>query len=80
MRIFEMLKGLKYGCAQKSVTKGTLILDIVTEADAATKSTEQTIQQARLMKRKAEPVTSGVEADKAGEVKNSQEETSTITT
>ena len=51
--LFEMLKGSKYGRAQKSVTKGTLILDIDTEVDAATKSTEQAIQQARLITRRA---------------------------
>ena len=77
-RLFEMLKGSKYRHAQKSVTKGTLILDINTEVDAATKSTEQAIQQARLMTKKAKPATSGAEADKAGEAKESQGETSTM--
>ena len=80
MRLFGMLKGSKYGCAQKSVTKGMLLLDIDTEVDAATKSKEQAVQQARLMTRKAEPVTSGAEVDEAGEAEKSQEETFTTTT
>ena len=77
-RLFEMLKGSKYGRAQKSVMKGTLILDIDTEVDAATKSTEQAIQQARLMTKRAKPTMSGAEADKAGEAKESQGEMSGI--
>ena len=64
-RLFEMLKGSKYGRAQKSVTKGTLILDIDTEVDAATKSTEQAIQQARLITRRDKSAVSEAEADKA---------------
>ena len=64
-RLFEMLKGSKYGRAQKSITKGTLILDIGTEVDVATKSTEQAIQQARLITRGDKSAVSEVEADKA---------------
>ena len=75
-----MLKGLKYGHAQKSIMKGTLILDIDTEVDAATKSTEQAIQQAKLITRRAEPAMSEVEADKVGKVKSSPEEASVKTT
>ena len=55
--------------AQKSVTKGTLILDIETEADATMKSTEQAIQQVKLITKRAKPAMSGVEADEAGEAK-----------
>ena len=75
-----MLKGSKYGHAQKSVMKGTLILDIDTEADAATKSMEQAIQQAKLITKRAKPTMSGVEADEAGEAKELQGETSSKTT
>ena len=78
-RLFEMLKGSKYGRAPKSVTKGTLILDIDTEADIAMKSTEQTIQQAKLITKRAEPTMSGAEAEEAGETKVFQEETSSKT-
>ena len=67
-RLFEMLKGSKYGHAQKSITKGTLILDIDTEVDAATKTTEQAIQQAKLITKKTKPATSEAEADEAREV------------
>ena len=63
--LFKMLKGSKYGRAQKSVTKGTLILDVDTEVDAATKSTEQAIQQARLITRRDKSAVSEAEADKA---------------
>ena len=72
--LFEMLKGSKYGQAQKSTMKGTLILDIDTEVDAAMKSTEQAIQQAKLITRRTEPAMSEVEADRAEKVKSSPEE------
>ena len=75
-----MLKGSKYGQAQKSITKGTLILDIDTEVDAATKSTEQAIQQAKLITRRAKPAVSEVEADKAEKDKRSPEEAPVKTT
>ena len=78
--LFEMLKGSKYGRTQKSIMKGTLILDIDTEVDAATKSTEQAIQQAKLITRRTEPAMSEVEADKVGKVKSSPEEASIKTT
>ena len=78
-RLFEMLKGSKYGRAQKSVTKGTLILEINTKADAATKSTEEAIQQAKQMTKKAEPATSGAEAEQAGKAETSQGKASTTT-
>ena len=68
-RLFEMLKGSKYWRVQKSITKGTLILDIDTEADAYTKSTEQAIQQAKLITKRAKPTVSEVEADNAGKPK-----------
>ena len=79
-RLFEMLKGSKYGHAQKSVTKGTLILDINAEADAATKLTEQALQQARHMTKKSEPAMCGAEADQAGETQKSEEKTPTMAT
>ena len=78
--LFEMLKGSKYGRAQKSITKGTLILDIDTEVDAAMKSTEQAIQQAKLITRRAEPAVSEAEADKVEKDKRSPEEAPVKTT
>ena len=78
--LFEMLKGSKYGRAQKSVTKGTLKLDIDTEKDAATKSTEQAIQQAKLITRRAKSAMSEVEADKVEKDKRSPEEAPVKTT
>ena len=79
-RLFEMLKGSKYGRAQKSITKGTLILDIDTEVDAATKSTKQAIQQAKLITRRAKPAVSEAEADKVEKDKRSPEEVPVKTT
>ena len=78
--LFKMLKGLKYGRAQKSVTKGTLILDIDTEEDTATKSNKQAIQQAKLITRRAKSAMSEVEADKAEKDKRSPEEVPVKTT
>ena len=67
-RLFEMLKGSKYGCAQKSITKETLILDIDTEVDATTKTIEQAIQQAKLITEKTKLATSEAEANEVREV------------
>ena len=78
--LFKMLKGLKYGQAQKFLTKGTLILDIDTEVDAATKSTKQAIQQAKLITRRAKSAVSEAEADKAEKDKRYPEEVPVKTT
>ena len=78
--LLKMLKGSKYRRAQKSITKGTLILDIDTEVDAATKSTEQAIQQARLITRRDKLAVSEAEADKVEKDKQSPEEAPVKTT